>query len=700
VLLALVIFLAPVAPQLSTSNAPVTTKNQFTLPSIPSRSPFWDFIVAVENWLRNLDVNVYHAWHYATQPILLPVYASGITCVQGGTGCNDTNQSRATVGSGVVSLTVTMDMIPTAGNILIAGIVVFEGNGDGSGEIASISENNVTWNTSASVKENSFSNQYSEIWCAPTISSSANTSVVISLGPLNNTADGAIANIFEYSGVTCNVDKSKNTSSGTSTVSDTGTTVNTTISNELWIGNISAETGSSVAQSNPTHGFTLMDGANTVLVAGTSNLSDGYLEKIVSSTGTANSGTTIANGAVYVGVIATFKPPASASLSDTLNLQDILSHLIGKPLSEPLNLKDILTKAQPRSLTDILNLVDTVTQHEPNSAHTLADAFNIIDSVSYVYLSGSHSHFVPAAFAENLQLTELFSHTIGKPLSEAIQLADSLTRLRNVPVALSEVLNLVDSLTRLGPPAVPGGFTAVRNAGNPETAIDLSWATNASDNPAVINYTLQHSTDQSTWTTICTCTLTTFTDSGLTVAATYYYRIRAYNGNPLLGFSAYSGLISQSTQSGSSGAGGGGGNNPPATYTLVVLVQDLLGTPLSGASVSQGTSSLLSNASGLADFGSLTGGSYTINVSASGCTTTSQPISLNSNHPASSPFTINIPCGTQTTSATTTGAGTKLSPQSIDTTIEIILGFGLAGMAIALIFNERNKKKKKREQRQ
>ena len=59
----------------------------------------------------------------------------------------------------------------------------------------------------------------------------------------------------------------------------------TTQPSELWIGGITV--GAAAAQSSATNGFTLLDGDT-----GT-QISVAYLEKVVSATGAANSGTTI-----------------------------------------------------------------------------------------------------------------------------------------------------------------------------------------------------------------------------------------------------------------------------------------------------------------------------------------------------------------------------------------------------------------------
>ena len=373
----------------------------------------------------------------------------------------------------------------------------------------------------------------------------------------------------------------------------------------------------------------------------------------------------------------------SASASDSQSLTDTVSRLqsVGKPLTDQLNLVDTLTSLRnvPKSLSDVITLVDLLTSRYAGSV-LLSDVINL----SAILQANSPKY-------PNLQDTLTISESAtlkygwGVSLSDFYSVTDAVTRLRTVSVSLSEIFTLIDSLTRLGPPAVPGSFTAVKDTGNPVGSIDLSWTSDSNANPATVNYELQRSPDQSTWTAVCTCTTTSFVDTGLSPATGYYYRIRAYNGQN----SAWSGIASAVTD-GYLVSGGGGPTT--GTYTLVVLIKDLLGTPLQGASVTQGSTSLLTDTSGIANFGTLTGGSYTLNVSASGCTDTSQSINLTSDHSASNPFIVNVQCGSQT--ATT---GTAPNLPAIELFILPILGVALAGMAIAVYSNERSKKKRKRE---
>lgn len=75
-----------------------------------------------------------------------------------------------------------------------------------------------------------------------------------------------------------------------------------------------------------------------------------------------------------------------------------------------------------------------------------------------------------------------------------------------------------------GAPAAPSGLTAA--GGN--AVVDLSWTDNSSDETG---FKLERSPDGTTWTQIAapTANATTYHDSGLSAATTYYYRLRATN---------------------------------------------------------------------------------------------------------------------------------------------------------------------------
>ncbi len=140
------------------------------------------------------------------------------------------------------------------------------------------------------------------------VGSGASTSVSIALA---QSVYAAVADICEWSGLGSNPVDQTATNNGTgSTQTDTGTTATTTQANELFIGTVGVY---GQAQSNPTNSFTMLDGAYLNVTGG---ISVSYLYKIVSSTGTANSGTTIATSSnAWQGCIATFKASSAGTAS-------------------------------------------------------------------------------------------------------------------------------------------------------------------------------------------------------------------------------------------------------------------------------------------------------------------------------------------------------------------------------------------------
>jgi len=207
-------------------------------------------------------------------------------------------RSKATSGS---SFTVTLADPPTAGNLLILAFGGYSGSPVIT--VSSISQTGVSWSRQRAC---TWSDRRVEIW-AGVVGSGAGTTITITLS--KSISNGiVIADVCEYSGLATSDFKDQTAYKGGSqtTTTSTGTTATTTQADELWVGAIFAEGSSSVAQSNPTNGFTLLDGANEGYVYGGASLA--YLEKIVSSTGQASSGTTLASKAnEYAACIVTFK---------------------------------------------------------------------------------------------------------------------------------------------------------------------------------------------------------------------------------------------------------------------------------------------------------------------------------------------------------------------------------------------------------
>jgi hypothetical protein len=206
-------------------------------------------------------------------------------------------QTNAHLTSYSASLSTTLAQTPTAGNVIIAAISTFNGWGIDS-SVSSITQTNVTW--VRKVKNQSSDNVFDvEIWVGiVSISGSADRNVNISL--FNAPSQGIIAEICEYSGLSPNMDVYA-ISNGNSHSAVTGTpNSQTNWANELWVGAIYAYYNE---QNSETNGFTRLDGTYN------NNLNSFvYLEKIVSTAGSANSGTTTYGyeARPWYGCIATF----------------------------------------------------------------------------------------------------------------------------------------------------------------------------------------------------------------------------------------------------------------------------------------------------------------------------------------------------------------------------------------------------------
>jgi hypothetical protein len=209
------------------------------------------------------------------------------------------NDRQQTTGS---SITVNLANTPTAGNVLIA--VVSTHSSGAAVTVTGITTTNVAWTKQHS---NSSGSINVEIWLG-VVSASAGTSTQASFS--GSAGVLAVINVCEYSGLvtTSTLDKTA-INNGSSATTDTGTTAATAQDEELWVGAIHTESWGT-EQTSPTNGFTLLDGDYESYWSG----SQGYFEKIVASTGTANTGSSTGDYS-WVGCIATFKAIVAASIA-------------------------------------------------------------------------------------------------------------------------------------------------------------------------------------------------------------------------------------------------------------------------------------------------------------------------------------------------------------------------------------------------
>lgn len=193
----------------------------------------------------------------------------------------------------VTSLTATWDFTPVQNRLLIvmaaanqtAGDVTFTGPSGYTLATAAVS-------TSTKVT--------AATWYKIAGASEGNPQVQISAA-----RDMAMIGL-EYSGnVTASVIDKQANNSGLGTTSDTGTTATTAQAEELWMGMIAQQT--SATQTSPTNGFSIVGNEVSNNAGGFSRCRVVALEKIVSATGTANTGCTVSASREWVGKMTTYK---------------------------------------------------------------------------------------------------------------------------------------------------------------------------------------------------------------------------------------------------------------------------------------------------------------------------------------------------------------------------------------------------------
>lgn len=215
------------------------------------------------------------------------------------------------------SLSVTLTKVPISGDTLICtvGIArVYSSTSIMLIVVSNITESNVAWDSVVTSSEVEGINGYdTEIWIG-IVNASASTSITVNF---NGTSPvQAAMDVCEYSGIRASgyTDKTSTNSGGLNLNSqtDTGTTSTTGGRVELWIGSTFASCivptlSNTQMQYSPLNNFTLLDGTMILGSNGLGQSSEAYLEKLVSNTGQANTGTKYAVNYIYwVGCIAAF----------------------------------------------------------------------------------------------------------------------------------------------------------------------------------------------------------------------------------------------------------------------------------------------------------------------------------------------------------------------------------------------------------
>jgi Family of unknown function (DUF6288)/PA14 domain/Bacterial Ig-like domain (group 3)/YDG domain/Bacterial Ig domain/HEAT repeats len=210
------------------------------------------------------------------------------------------------------TISVSMGAAPIAGNTMIA---VIGTRGTSANIVSSITQTGVPAGTWVRAAQSNNTSMTTEIWYAPNIPAGAGTAITI-----NQASFRSAAVVMEYSGILAvnPLDQiAPEISVGSSTAALTGSTLETTQANELWIGGIGfahrTRTLGTILNS-----FTTVDNETSTNTASNSTNARVYaLQRIVNSTGAASSGGTISSSTQWSGAIATFKAASTSGLSLT-----------------------------------------------------------------------------------------------------------------------------------------------------------------------------------------------------------------------------------------------------------------------------------------------------------------------------------------------------------------------------------------------
>ncbi len=209
------------------------------------------------------------------------------------------SKTANTAATNTTSLTLTFDATPTAGNVIILAVTA----GTASNAISRMTDQTgITWQNYPSTQAPGTTTILGRI-----ASSIASATVTI-----NNTATSPIAVVgVEYSGINIRPDKQKQ-ANGTSTSAASGATETTTSANELWVGAMSARGQNANTMSAPTNSFSIVAQTNTTNGTSNADVTCGFLERIVTSTGTANAGVTITSN-TWMAQVMTFEEVSSVA---------------------------------------------------------------------------------------------------------------------------------------------------------------------------------------------------------------------------------------------------------------------------------------------------------------------------------------------------------------------------------------------------
>jgi len=164
--------------------------------------------------------------------------------------------------------------------------------------------------------------------------------------------------------------------------------------------------------------------------------------------GTVTSATWISGNSTLVVISATTQQTIVIGLqgkpSDTLNLTDIFAHGLGKYPSDILNVTDLIRKGTGKPLTDTLNLSDTILRLRNIPLSIGGAELNLSDFIS---------KGVGKFSTEPLNIQESIQKSVGKPLSDMLNLIDS-SLIASVHLTYNYHTTLSDTIAYLDSSAV------------------------------------------------------------------------------------------------------------------------------------------------------------------------------------------------------------------------------------------------------
>lgn len=214
-------------------------------------------------------------------------------------------QSKAanTAGTNATTLALTFDATPTAGNI----VVIVAQNAGSNLPMWMAAQNGIAWLDNEQI----IGNGSSAIFVGRISSTIASATVTITM----STAQPIAAVGVEYSGTAIRVDKTVY-ANGNSTSAASGATETTVNANELWVGLVGVRGTNANTISSPTNSFSIVAQTNTTNGTSNADRTVGFLERIVTSTGTANAGGTVTSN-LWTAQAMTFEETPTTTAGST-----------------------------------------------------------------------------------------------------------------------------------------------------------------------------------------------------------------------------------------------------------------------------------------------------------------------------------------------------------------------------------------------